>query len=146
MCRVSQCLRRGQTIMLTCFPAHSRRNRSWLNVVVGEILTTVEINPRQQPYRWYESEFGGFAASRYLFPFSGCLFKGTFHTLAYTAVNAAGNEGCKYKVRFPLMHSFRLPLIFVTPTVVSDCTCLLSPFDLKLMATPYDQRVLYSFD
>jgi hypothetical protein len=35
----------------------------------------------------------------------------------------------------------------VTPAVVSACTWLLSHFALQsLMATPYDQRVLHSFD
>jgi hypothetical protein len=96
--------------MLTCFPAHSKKDPSWLKIKIGEILTTVDDQPRQQQYKWFQSEFkvSNHVRVEKLTPHLGWSFKDAHQTAAYKATNSAGNRGCEYLVRCSSIHSFDL--------------------------------------
>ncbi|KIM75612.1 hypothetical protein PILCRDRAFT_827049 [Piloderma croceum F 1598] len=51
---------------------HSKKDSSWLKIKIGEILTTVDDQPRQQQYKWFEN---------------------AHQTAAYKAINTAGERG-----------------------------------------------------
>jgi len=87
-------------VMLTCFPAHSKKDPSWLKIKIGESLPLLIDQPATR-YKWFSGEFkiSDHIEVEILTSHSGGLSKAHTRLPPTKPLISAGMGGCEYLVR-----------------------------------------------